>query len=402
MLRFGNEFLQRARHAALFALFAAAPVVQAEGFVQVGDMASARALHGAAALPDGRVLVLGGIADFGDFVGVAELYDPLTMSFVGTGVPNQGRMRPTTVSLADGRVFVYGGQGNGGYYSDAEIYDPATGQFTAAGSTATVRYVVTAVLLMDGKVLLAGGFNRDSGPLSTAEIYDPATGQFTPTGSLSRPRIQVNAAVLLHDGRVLIAGGNNEEDGQLASAELYDPVSGTFSPTGEMPEPRDGHDAVLLHDGRVLIVAGDYGVEGTGFPHYVAQALLYDPASGQFTPTGSLAHPRDFPATSILPDGRVLVAGGNHLSGNPGSVTVAEAEIYDPANGTFSEAGSMVVPRDEPVAAPLQDGSILLVGGWGFGGDTVGDIPSAAAERFAAPTPDSIFVDGFDGLPDRR
>lgn len=402
MLRFGNDFLGRVRRAALFASIAFAPAAYADGFVQVDDMAAARSLHGAAALPDGRVLVVGGIADFGNFVGIAELYDPATGGFVGTGLPNQARMRPTTVPLADGRVFVYGGQGDGGYFSDAEIYDPVTGQFTAAGSTTTVRYVVTAVLLADGKVLLAGGFNRETGPLSSAEIFDPATGQFTPTGSLSRPRIQVNAAVLLHDGRVLIAGGNNEEDGQLASAELYDPATGTFSLTGPMPEPRDSHDAILLQDGRVLVVGGDFGIEDNGFPHYLAQALLYDPASGQFAPTGSLAHPRDFPATAVLPDGRVLVAGGSHLAGNPGTVTVAEAELYDPATGTFEDAGSMRVPRDEPVAANLQDGSVLLVGGWAFAGDTVGDMPSAAAERYVPAVRDSIFEDGFDGVPALR
>ncbi len=98
----------------------------------------------------------------------------------------------------------------------------------------------------------------------------------------------------------------------------------------------------------------------------------------------------------------MLVAGGSHLSGNPGTVTVAEGELYDPATGTFSEAGSMVVPRDEPVAANLQDGSVLLVGGWAFAGDTVGDMPSAAAERYVPAVQDSIFENGFDGAPERR
>lgn len=390
------------RRAALSVLIAAAPAAHAEGFLRVGDMATARASHGAVTLPNGRVLVLGGIADFGAIVGIAELYDPLTMSFVGASLPNRARMRPTMVSLADGRVFIYGGRDDSGYLADAEIYDPASGQFTPAASTVQTRYVVSAVLLADGRVLLAGGFTREDGPLTSAEIYDPVADAYTPTGSLSLPRIQVNAAVRLDDGRVLIAGGNNE-DGQIASAELYDPASGTFSLTGALPAPRDNHDAIVLRDGRVLIVGGDSGVEDNGFPHYVPEALLYDPATGQFTPTGSLAHPRDFPATSLLPDGRVLVAGGSHLSGNPGTVTVPEAEIYDPATGTFSEAGSMIVPRDEPVAAALQDGSILLVGGWAFAGDTVGDMPSAAAERFVPPPPpDAIFDDGFDGAVERR
>jgi len=401
MLRFGNEFVLRGRRALLLmllVLLVSAPGARAGGqFVPVGDMTTPRGLHGAAALEDGRVLVVGGIADFGVIVATAELYDPATGTFALTGAPADARSRPTVVGLADGRVLIVGGRGGDGsvYFSSAEIYDPASGQFSPTGETSVPRYVASAALLEDGTVLIAGGFNRSDGPLASAERYDPATGQFTATGGMAGPRIQTLAVVRLADGRVLIAGGGND-GGPLASAEIYEPVSGTFSATGDLPEPRDGHAAVLLPDGKVLVVGGsDGGI--SGFPNYRAEALLYDPATGLFTATDSLAYPRDQSRASLLPDGRVLVAGGSHLAGEPGSVTVATAEIYDPDLGTFSIAGDLVVPRDDPAAVTLPDHSILLIGGWAFAGDTVGDLPTATAERFVPTLPEIVFADGFDG-----
>ncbi len=374
-----------------------APAALAGGlFVPTGDMGSPRAVHGAASLPDGRVLFVGGIADFGVHLIVAETYDPASGTFSPTGSMTETRMRPTTVGLADGRVLLLGGRGGdtGDALATAEIYDPVTGQFSATGSMAGPRYVASAALLADGRVLVAGGLSgRDL--LSSAELYDPTTGLFSATGDLIEARAQPNAVAMLADGRVLIAGGDGDA-GPLASAELYDPATGTFSATGPMPEARVVQSLVALDDGKVLMVGGSDGGFSGGFPIYYPTAALYDPATDTFGATGALAFPREMQAASRLPDGRVLVAGGAHLAGNPGSVTVATAEIYDPANGKFSVAGDMAVPRYEAIPITLADGSILLAGGWAFAGDTVGDMPTASAERFVPEVADAIFADGFD------
>ncbi|MGH8171749.1 MAG: Kelch repeat-containing protein [Rhodanobacteraceae bacterium] len=376
-------------------LLLVATTAQAGGsFAQLDDMTSKRALQGAALLPDGKVLVVGGISDFGVFVATAELFDPATDTFSLTGSPIDARMRPTTVGLADGRVLVLGGLGGDGgstYFTTAEIYDPATGKFTATGELSTRRYVASAALLEDGRVLVAAGFNRDDGPLLTAEVYDPATGKFTATGSLSTPRTEAKAVLRLADGRVMIAGGSNE-DGPLASVELYDPVSGTFSTTGDLLQPLEGHSLAMLDDGKVLVVGGSDG-GGSGFPVYYAQAELYDPASGIFTGTGSLAFPREFTTASRLPDGRILVAGGLHTDGSgPGYGVVGEAEIYDPATGLFVSAGDMIAALDEPVAVVLNDHRVLLVGGF----DEIDDLPTATAEVFIPNVADEVFSNGFE------
>lgn len=404
MQQTANRFIQRWSVVPALILFVLLTSAARAGdaFIPTGDMGSPRALHGAAVLFDGRVLFVGGLADFGVHLIESELYDPATGTFSPGAAMTETRMRPTTIALADGRVLLLGGRGgeSGDALATAELYDPVTGQFSATGSMMGPRYVASVALLADGRVLVAGGLGgRDV--LGSAELYDPATGQFSATGNLVEARIQPNAVALLADGRVLIAGGDGAE-GPLASAEIYDPSSGTFSATGNLPEPRVVQSLVTLDDGRVLMVGGSDGGFSGGFPVYYPTAALYDPATGVFTSTGTLAFPREMQAASRLPDGRVLVAGGAYLAGNPGSVTVAAAEIYDPDSGTFSVVGDMAVPRYEAIPLTLGDGSILLAGGWAFAGDTVGDMPTASAERFVPEVADVILVDGFDGAPAAR
>ncbi|HEY6545935.1 MAG TPA: kelch repeat-containing protein [Dokdonella sp.] len=357
------------------------------GFEATGDMNVPRSHQGAALLPDGRVLQVGGIAATGNVVGSAETYDPATGQFTATGSLADARMRPNTVALADGRVLVTGGRGgNQGdtIFASAEVYDPATGQFTPTGSMTEPRYVTAVARLDDGRVLFAGGFNFTTDTLASAELYDPVTGMFSPTGPLSAPRDPGGRAAKLADGRVLIAGGY-VDSGALGTAEVYDPATGQFTLTGNLGEPRGDHAIATLADGRVLVVGG------LGNTSYLAQAELYDPATGTFSPTGSLAHVRANPTATLLADGRVLVAGGNgNVTGDP---NIAPAEVYDPASGTFSDVGDLITPSMGGTAVRLTDGRVLLAGGWAG----VEDMPTAHAELFVAGAGDDrIFGDGFE------
>src|SRR5205823_13601604 len=126
------------------------------------------------------------------------------------------------------------------------------------GSLATARYFHTATLLPNGKVLVAGG--DGNGPSQeSAELYDPASGTWTATGSLS-PGTSEHTATLLPNGKVLVAGGVNgdifEFGSILANAELYDPTSGTWTATGSLGAARGEHTATLLPNGKVLVAGG--------------------------------------------------------------------------------------------------------------------------------------------------
>ena len=283
-----------------------------------------------------------------------------------TGSMTTARSSQTATRLADGRVLIVGGGLDvtdamiQGAYASAEIYDPTSGTFKATGSMQTARGDHTATLLSDGRVLIAGG-SGDSGQgnRAQAEIYDPSTGKFSVTGTMRTARSGA-MAVLLHDGRVLIAGGfrGGTPPGPMASAELYNPATGKFSPTGSMSSARMYATATLLPDGRVLI-AGGWDSSGSS----IAAAELYDPATGIFSPTGSLARARYYHSATLLPDGQVLIAGG--MSDTTGTLAfLTSAELYDPKTGTFAATGSMPIPCSGPVGTALSDGRVLIIGGY--------------------------------------
>ena len=203
-------------------------------------MATPRASHTATLLPNGKVLVAGGMNVYvprirwGSCTNLAELYDPATDSFSSAGAMRVVHCGHTATVLQNGKVLIVGG-------TDAELYDPATNRWSSAGAM-NAAHAGSAVLLPNGKVLLAGA-------TVPAELYDPAAGTFTVTGS-SANLYGANTAVLLTNGKVLMAGG------PAGQCELYDPLAGTWSATGSLNSVRFGFGLSLISDGHVLVTDG--------------------------------------------------------------------------------------------------------------------------------------------------
>jgi len=328
-----------------------APAPSAGTVRSANPMLEARSGHTATLLPNGRVLIAGGMRRNQDFYRSAELYDPATGKFQPTGEMNFARVGHAAVLLHSGQVLIAGGWIGGGATDSAELYDPATGKFRVIGKMTAPRGDPSATLLDDGDVLIAGGGN-DFGPggVASAELFHATALKFEALAPMHYARVE-HTATLLKDGRVLIAGGRG--DRVNASAELYDPKTKKFAPTGSLLAARYKHTAALLADGRVLIAGGSDERDWHGT---FSSAEIYDPPSGHFTAAASLNDRRfKLPATAAqLSSGDILIAGGSK-----------QVEVYDPRAGKFLlSSGQLSNDWHFMTETPLNDGQVLLAGGY--------------------------------------
>jgi len=179
-------------------------------------MPAARAFHTATLLPNGKVLVAGGLGSGGAALASAALYDPTANSWSATGSMTGARSSHTATLLPNNKVLVAGGQNAGASLATAELFDPTAGTWSATGSMTDARSSHTGTLLSNGTVLVAGG---NPGPLNTAELYDPTAGTWSTTASMADARAS-HTGTLLSNGEVVVAGGEGASS-VLASAELY-------------------------------------------------------------------------------------------------------------------------------------------------------------------------------------
>ena len=390
-------------------------------WTSAGDLSIARFEHTATLLPSGKVLVTGDASSSA----ATDVYDPANNTWSTAANLGAGRSAATASLLSTGKVLVAGGNaannctttftGSGSttvcYATNTtELYTPSGNVWNAAGNLLSPRQAHTATVLASGKVLIAGGASdctTVTTPISEtfyctyvagAELYDPSSDSWTAAGALANGR-SGHTATLLASGKILVTGGTNSNGGYgppIASAELYDPVSNTWSAAASLNTARFEHTATLLPSGKVL-VAGGQGNSGT-----LASTELYDPVANSWTAAPNLTIARSYHTATALPSGKVLLAAGT--SNGSSSAEISNPDLYDPTTNTIAVASSLITPRYGPTATLLNTGNVLLVAGEGDSGelasaelfepDSSTYVVTAVAGANGSITPPTQIVDG--------
>jgi len=162
-----------------------------------------------------------------------------------------------------------------------------------------------------------------------------------------------HTATLLKDGTVLICGGfAGSSSNSLSSVELYNPTTKSFTAISSLTTPRVNQSATLLPNGKVLIAGGYDG-------NSISTTEIYDPESKTFTQGPNMNTARYGHTATLLNDGKILLAGGV----GTGWTFLSSAEIYDIESNKFFPVSSMAVARESHTATLLEDGKVLIAGG---------------------------------------
>ncbi len=287
-------------------------------------------------LPDGTLLVAGGNADA--FIGLRDtnLFDPLTRTWALAAPMTYPRWYPTTVTLADGRVLVVSGSTNcTTCIADIpEIYDPATNTWTSLpnarvpGPSPYPLYPFLFVL-PDGRVLNPGS---DEDPMAT-RVLDVQAQTWT---TVDATVLEGGSAVMYRPGQIMKSGTASDVDRPTAPTiantyvlDMNQPAP-LWRPTAPMAFPRGHHNLTLLPDGTALVTGGGRTTDGVNTDLAVYEAELWSSVTEAWTTMASMQRPRLYHSTALLlPDGRVLSAGGGRFVGFP-QIDQLNAEIYSP------------------------------------------------------------------------
>ncbi|ABF42596.1 Kelch domain protein [Candidatus Koribacter versatilis Ellin345] len=297
---------------------------------------------------------------------------PAIPSFTATtGAPLSLRNRHGAAVLNDGRVLIVGGSNpsDGSANNSAETYSPTTGTFTAlTGSLGSSRQQPTVTVLDATHVLIAGGEQDWESAWNTAEVLDLTAGTFAgTTNNMGAARAGHQAVMLTagpHSGKVFVMSGRqgtlnyDNNLGTTNTTDWYDPAAKTFSAGPVLNIARSWFTATKLQDGTYLLVGGSTGTSTPGFTS-VAAAEIYDPVAEHFTlTTGSMPEGRVQHAATLLNNGKVLITGGYNIGVSD------SAMLYDPSTQTFTAVpGGMVYPRWSHTSTLLSNGRVLIVGG---------------------------------------
>ena len=288
-----------------------------------------------------------------------------TTAVMGATIKQSAMVTPRgehTATATPNGVLVVGGENQGAVVDTIERYN--NGSWGTVGKLSQGRKGHSATLLSNGKLLVIGGQADATGSqvLDSAEIVDPVSGSVQAGPALNTPR-SGHVAVAFRQGTdeyVLVAGGANAQ-GSLTSAEVYDVANNAFLPLStKLSEDRAGADAVLLPNGKILIQGGLQNFSAARLSVSPAGAELFDPANNTFSSAGGgLSIDRYGSALALSDSGQAIALGGNN-----GAQAEASAESYDPSSNSWNSLNAaLATAREALTATVMRDTRILAVGG---------------------------------------
>jgi hypothetical protein len=229
------------------------------------------------------------------------------------------------------------------------------------------RWFHRATLLPNNRILIAGGYGANSTMQTLVEVFDPEIEDSSVQPVALQQARAAHVQIRLFDGRVLLAGGETNDNPftPIAAAEVWSHVTHTSAAVAPMQFARSFAEAVLLPDGRVLVVGGQ-SLDGGNFI-FRDDAEVYDPNSNTWTlVAGVMDRGRSGHGVWNVPGGDVLVMGGTSAA--------PSAQLLDTTTGMFEPAGSF--PASAHIFGSfttLSGGRPLYMGGSGTKAFTVFD-----------------------------
>ncbi|MBK3666274.1 DUF1929 domain-containing protein [Bradyrhizobium diazoefficiens] len=320
---------------------------------------------GHAFLSDGRLFIAGGHLVDGEGVNQASLYDWKTNSWTPLPPMNHGRWYPSVIALLDGDILVTSGSYREGPNTWQNNHVPQI--WSAAGGWRDLSGMVLSLYPRLHATSQDRVFAAGTDPIS--QFLDPTGGGiWSKAPSRHEGDRQYAPSLTYAPGKIIYIGGGNDPDSKIPTAACEvidfgetDPVWREIRP---MSRPRRQHNATLLADGTVLVTGGTKGGNGDGFNDLtpgepVHEAELFSPRDGQWTTLAPEAEDRCYHSTALLlPDGRVLSAGGGEYLPNGQPIDSKDvhtsAQIFSPP---YLFRGAR--PQIEDAPAEAQAGSTL-------------------------------------------
>ncbi|MBL9117205.1 MAG: DUF1929 domain-containing protein [Verrucomicrobiaceae bacterium] len=331
----------------------------------------------AANLPDGRILTFASnqrtTFPSGPEFTYAATWNPTTGVFTEINNNRHDMFCGSLVMLPDGRVHVAGGRATTVLSS---IFDWRTNQWAAIPNMNDPRWYNTAVALPDGQVFTVSG----SGGSNTAERWNNSTGWARLSGiAWSQITSEPGFINIWHPFLSLAPNGNLIHFGPTdtmhwVSASGTGSMSNTGTTVPGSHYPKEGC-WTMYDEGRILVVGGGATTTSgsdstTGTSTTAAYTVDVRGSTPAIANTSSMRFARQFANCVVLPNGEVMVIGGNGGVKFSDTASVLAPEIWNPATGAWRELQDMKVPRNyHSLALLLKDGRILAAGGGLGGGD---------------------------------